>query len=309
MIISPAEYARLMREVVALIAAEDIEPLVPGLVALGEMIDGTWGLPEGRQTVEALRTTSVPFRTALLRTLLDRCHAPDTPPAARRSLVVLLHNIARMTPATSGSPETRAALVDLYSRQDTEHDTRQLIHLAEGELADGRDLPGEFVAVLRRSQMVAWRRSSELDAFLRRITAPALNPGEAWADRALADLAGLGPDWQRLLAHAATATAPRPPATWERTGRALIDALGADAVRERLLSWLSLVAGRVLAPCWWRTRARTSTTPSTRSTPPPCAAWPGCCRSCPRTRETPGAPARGCPAPVGSAAHAPYGER
>jgi hypothetical protein len=241
MIISPAEYARLMREVVALIAAEDIEPLVPGLVALGEMIDGTWGLPEGRQTVEALRTTSVPFRTALLRTLLDRCHAPDTPPAARRSLVVLLHNIARMTPATSGSPETRAALVDLYSRQDTEHDTRQLIHLAEGELADGRDLPGEFVAVLRRSQMVAWRRSSELDAFLRRITALALNPGEAWADRALADLAGLGPDWQRLLAHAATATAPRPPATWERTGRALIDALGADAVGERLLSWLSLV--------------------------------------------------------------------
>ena len=241
MITSPAEYARLMRDVVALIAAEDTEPLVPELVTLGEMIGGIWGSPEGSRAVEALRTTSVPFRTALLRALLDRCDAPDTAPAARRALVVLLGNIANMTPATGGSPETRAALIALYSRQDSVYDTRQLVHLAERELADGRDLPGEFVAVLRRTRMLVWQKSSELDDLLQRIPAPVVNPGEAWADRALADLAGLGPDWRRLLAHAATATASRPSATWERTGRALIDALGADTVRERLLSWLPLV--------------------------------------------------------------------
>lgn len=53
----------------------------------------------------------------------------------------------------------------------------------------------------------------------------------------------VGEPWPRLLRLVATATAARPSARWEKEARALIDAIGPDAVRDKAAHWLAL-AGR-----------------------------------------------------------------
>ncbi|MET9493249.1 DUF4132 domain-containing protein [Streptomyces sp. NPDC006552] len=109
---------------------------------------------------------------------------------------------------------------------------------AEHELAAGRSLPAPVVAFLRRSALAAYRRK-ELVAAAAKLTDPVLNVGEEWAERAMAQ-APAGP-WRALLAHAATATAARPTAAWDRAARALVEPLGADVVRTAVLGWLPLV--------------------------------------------------------------------
>lgn len=51
---SPAEYARVVRETLALISAEDADRLVPELPALAEMVDDHWGW-EHRKVIDAVR--------------------------------------------------------------------------------------------------------------------------------------------------------------------------------------------------------------------------------------------------------------
>ncbi|WP_254400661.1 DUF4132 domain-containing protein [Streptomyces sp. AC555_RSS877] len=240
MIASPAEYARLVREVLALIAAEDVEPLVPELLALGDMLDDHWGW-EGRKVVDALRAADHGFRARLVHALAGRYHELQDGSVARRRIVHLLNALRSEEVIEGQSQDTRAALISLASEQEVQYEPQQLIRLAELELAEGRELPGDFVALIRRSQVMLWNGASVLGPLAARLTSPVVNPGEAWSDRALTDLAGLGEDWLRLVAHAATATAARPSAKWEREGRALIDGIGPDDVRARLLPWLGLV--------------------------------------------------------------------
>ncbi len=240
MITSPAEYARLIREVLALIAAEDVEPLVPELLALGAMLDDHWGW-EGRKVVDALRAADHGFRARLVHALAGRYHELQDGSAARRRIVYLLNALRSEEVIEGQSQDTRAALISLAAEQEVQYEPQQLIRLAELELAEGRELPGDFVALIRRSQVMLWNGAGVLGPLAARLTSPVVNPGEAWSDRALTDLAGLGEDWLRLVAHAATATAARPSAKWERAGRALIDGIGPDDVRAGLLPWLGLV--------------------------------------------------------------------
>ncbi|SDM99675.1 protein of unknown function [Streptomyces sp. cf386] len=238
---STPEHARRVRAALDLIAAEEADGLVPELLALAEMVYDHWGR-EGRKVLDAAVAADDRFQSELVHRLTTRYHEVEPGAPARRSIVVLLANIGRTQPtAETQRPDTRAALIRLAAEQDVHYNTHQLIRLAELEHADGRELPGEFVAVVRRSSLVLWNGGKQLGALVARLHDPVVNPGEAWADRALAEADELGDDWRRLLAHAATATAARPSAKWDKTGRALIEPLGADEVRERLLSWLRLV--------------------------------------------------------------------
>lgn len=106
------------------------------------------------------------------------------------------------------------------------------------ELAAGRAVPPAAVATLRRSALISYN-VSDLHAALGQLSGPpALNVGERWADEALAD-----GRWDALLAHAATATAARPTAKWEKTARALVEGndAGPDALCEAVTGWLALV--------------------------------------------------------------------
>ncbi|AVH61196.1 DUF4132 domain-containing protein [Streptomyces dengpaensis] len=216
------------------------------------MVDDHWGW-EGRKVIDAVRAADGRFQAALVHRLSVRYHELEPGAVGRRSIVRLLDNFPGLELVDEKVRDTRAALIRLAAEQETQYNTQHLIRLAELELAEGRELPGDFIALIRRSHLMLWNGTSELGSLAGRLSRPVVNPGEAWADRALAELAELGEGkgkgrdegedegWQRLLAHAATATAARPSAKWERTGRALIETLGPDEVRERLLPWLRLV--------------------------------------------------------------------
>ncbi|MET8828348.1 DUF4132 domain-containing protein [Streptomyces sp. NPDC004610] len=225
-----------------LITAGRLDGLLPELLRLAEVIDDHWGW-EAAKVVAALHSTDQAFRSELVRQLTAHYHSAATGSADRRHIVVLLGNFRARDLVTDQPLDTRAALMELAAQQEVNYDTAHLVRLAELELDEGRVLPGMFVALIRRSWLSVWQASKELGPLVERIapTSPVLNPGEAWADRALADLTDLGEDWRKLVAHTTTATSARPSARWERTGRALIDTVGADEVRGRVLDWLRLV--------------------------------------------------------------------
>jgi hypothetical protein len=72
-----------------------------------------------------------------------------------------------------------------------------------------------------------------------------LVPGEAWSDAVNSELTRLATlqqiNWSALLRHTLTATATRPSAKWLATSHKLVEAVGADVVRQALLRWLPLV--------------------------------------------------------------------
>lgn len=117
-----------------------------------------------------------------------------------------------------------------------------LHRLIEAETAAGRALTPAAVATLRRTVLASYP-PSDLVAIVRNLGGPPLNPGEQWSDDALATAALLGEPWPQLLRVAATATAAKPSARWEKDARAVTDRLGPDAVRDKALHWLAL-AGR-----------------------------------------------------------------
>ncbi|WP_405587826.1 DUF4132 domain-containing protein [Streptomyces sp. NBC_01092] len=235
------EYAKRIDGALALVAAQDTAALLPALLELAEMTGGHWGL-EGRKVFDAIRAADTTLQAGIVHGLAARYHDLGYDTAPRRRIVILLANLRGMQPTADGQPlDTRSALIRLAAEQDVHWDSRELIRLADLELADGRELPAEFVAVVRRSCLTLWNGKKQLGELVARLDGPPVNPGEAWSDRALAELDELGEDWRRLLAHAAAATSTRPAAKWDKAGRELIEPLGTDEVRERLLSWLRLV--------------------------------------------------------------------
>ncbi|WP_328915669.1 MULTISPECIES: DUF4132 domain-containing protein [unclassified Streptomyces] len=112
--------------------------------------------------------------------------------------------------------------------------------LAEAEVAAGRPLAPEVVAVFRRTATM-YTHDSGLRTLAKKLTEPPLNPGELWADTATAEATAQGESWLRLLGHAARATAAKPTVAWDKQARALIDAIGPEPVRAAVTSWLTLV--------------------------------------------------------------------
>ncbi|MFE2626982.1 DUF4132 domain-containing protein [Streptomyces sp. NPDC059374] len=239
--LSSPEYSRLAGDLLDLVAAEDVDRLVPALLAFVEPTDGRWRR-DGHRVAEAVYAAGDAFQTRLLHALASHYHDAEPGSVRRRHVVALLNSFRMMRAATRELPDdTRSVLIGLIADQEEHHDLAGLVRLAEQELAEGRELPGDFTAVFRRSHLTAWDGRKRLGPLVARLDGPPVNPGEAWSDQALADAAAGDGAWKRLLAHAATATSARPSATWERTGRALLAGLDADEGRERLLSWLRLV--------------------------------------------------------------------
>ncbi|KOU62821.1 hypothetical protein ADK57_23800 [Streptomyces sp. MMG1533] len=182
----------------------------------------------------------------------------ELPAERRRELV---HAVAERFPLVGGETENRCNALTLYAlaadgleddplaaerRKALDDLGRQysiwsatLFHiLAEAESAAGRALSPAVVAVVRRSAQDRYCLD-ELVSLAKKLTEPVLNVGEAWAEQAMRDTADA--DWQALLAHAATATASKPTARWDKRAAVLVDALGPDRVRETVLPWLALV--------------------------------------------------------------------
>lgn len=72
-----------------------------------------------------------------------------------------------------------------------------------------------------------------------------LTPGEAWSDAALRDFEGMEEDaqdaWLGLLAYAASSSGSKPSAKWTKGLQPLLETIGKEAFRERLLAWFPLI--------------------------------------------------------------------
>lgn len=166
---------------------------------------------------------------------------------AQRALLILLAVIAPGLPDTPLVAERQATLATAGHRFVANLDDAAL---AEAELASGRDLTAPVIAAIRRSSVTPYTPES-IAALGQGLREPILNVGEPWAEQVLADLPELGEGWTRLLQHARASTSAAPPsARWEKTGRALLEALSPQAgatdgdraeVGERIISWLALV--------------------------------------------------------------------
>ncbi|MFI8217688.1 DUF4132 domain-containing protein [Streptomyces sp. NPDC085932] len=197
---------------------------------------GSWGR-NWDEVLDRLRELPTGRRRELLHALADRfARAGDDTEDRCRHLALC----ALVSEGLADDPlaaERRRALDDLARRQTFWYAAR-FDTLVRAELAAGRPLPASVVAVVRRAALDAYR-ADDLMTLSRQLTDPVLNVGEAWSDQALSE--ATTPDWQALLRHALTATASKPTAKWDKGARALLDTLGPDAVRERVLPWLALV--------------------------------------------------------------------
>ncbi|MEU5148045.1 DUF4132 domain-containing protein [Streptomyces yangpuensis] len=160
-------------------------------------------------------------------------HGGDTPPVRVRLLTLT----ALVGHGLDGLPlaEERAAQLDILGRAHSFWYVDRCESLVRAEAAAGRAISPAVIATVRRTAVSTYS-DQELVRFAAGFAEPVLNVGEAWAERAMEH-----GRLRELLAHAVTAKAAKPSAAWEKRGRALIEDLGAEAVREALLPLLALV--------------------------------------------------------------------
>ncbi|MCL8011769.1 DUF4132 domain-containing protein [Streptomyces sp. AS02] len=218
------------------IAEGDPGALAVDLLKAAAVNDGHW---YGRwaHVLDRVRELPADTRKLVADALVDQYHSEQAGPIARDHALTLLGIVSRGLSHDLLAAE-RLKKLDELSRQQSIWWGSQCEDLAEAELAAGRPLAPAVVAVFRRAALEAYG-SKSMTELAARLTTPVLNVGEEWADQAIRD--ATDPGLRALLAHAATATAAKPTAKWDKRAAALIDALGAERVREAVLPWLALV--------------------------------------------------------------------
>lgn len=222
------------------VADDDLEGVAVDLLKAAITNNGSWtGLWEG--VLDRVHTMPPPARSRIADGLVTQYHSDQAGPNARENALILLGIVSRDLPPDDRLAAERLALLHEISRRHSFWYGARYENLIEAELAAGRPIAPAVVATVRRSVAPAYLNENLLRT-ARKLTEPPLNVGEAWADQALRDAVD-APDWQALLAHAATATAAKPTPKWDQRAAALTAALGPDRVRGTALTWLAL-AGR-----------------------------------------------------------------
>ena len=103
-------------------------------------------------------------------------------------------------------------------------------------------------AALRRNERVRDNRlaADRIDALIGAVPTLPIQPGEAWADAALAELATLPPasvtGWGELLRHCSAATTGKPTGKWSKEAQQLLkEAVSFGEFKEHVLRWFPLV--------------------------------------------------------------------
>ncbi|MDJ0340522.1 DUF4132 domain-containing protein [Streptomyces sp. H10-C2] len=226
-----------LRTVERLAADGDIGKLAKKLVRAATLS----GLrnPSVAEQVAAVAKRPEDERLRLVTAWADRCRR-GTDTEEVQDLLLMLADLVGRGLGGELLADMRIARLEALGRRHSYWYAERLDVLAEAELASGRALSPAVVAVFRRTAVGTYRDPAVV-ALAKKLTEPVLNAGEEWADRAIAGLPEPAEAWQRLLRFSTTATAARPSAQWETAGRALIEEIGADAVRETVLPWIALV--------------------------------------------------------------------
>lgn len=244
-----AEYPLLTAALEQDLAGADFAAAADRLAAMAAVNNGAWGFgdPSAR---DILRLLPGQPRRQLIPALLDRARS-----TAGGALGRHLFELAQWLVLGLSLPAEADVLemnLDVAGQQWTDHDP-DLPGRAWRLLELGRPLPAGFVAMMRRTVAGNYYGHRGFVPVLAKLAdLPLLNPGEAWADRAMADVASLGEPWPDLVAHAGTATATKISKAFATRGRELLRIAGADKAASVLTSWLELVGrprtGRVVRP-------------------------------------------------------------
>ncbi len=225
-----------MKDVEKAIAADDMPAVLDSVLRGVVNSHYNWG-----RHLAGVITSLRALPEAARRRLADLCaaeHARSTGDR-RSSLLVLVAFISDGLPDQVLVAERRDALATRARFASFWHG-HGTAAIATAELAAGRELSPAVIAVIRRAATENYRFDNTVE-LAKGFTEPVLNVGERWSDQVLEDLPALGEPWRRLVAHATTATAAKPNAKWEASGRELIAEIGEDAVRATVLPWLALV--------------------------------------------------------------------
>ncbi|MER7753789.1 DUF4132 domain-containing protein [Kitasatospora sp. NPDC097643] len=241
-----------------------LETVAAWLAEVDAAVGGDWStervVPARERVLGLPRNSRAEMVASLVRGVLSRWRPGleiERFSKERAELVRLASALSRGFP-DEPARELRADWLHLFGRQWYLSESGQAEQLIRAELAAGRPVDGAVVATVRRTALITWHDNQEIIDLAAELPAPLLSPGEAWADQVLADLAELdqpgdsgdsgdsgvtaGP-WTDLVRHAFEVKSAKPTARWERTGRALLAAVGPEQARERITGWLSL-AGR-----------------------------------------------------------------
>ncbi|WP_394431191.1 DUF4132 domain-containing protein [Streptomyces sp. SGAir0957] len=219
-------------------AARDARRLAREAVKAAASDEGGWETPRWEYAVRRLQDLDAELRARVAEALVEEVRSLGDDPVARRGGLAMLGIVGADLPDVPLAEWRTAELARLgRSAWHESHADR----LAEAELATGRALPAATVAYFRRLAAESYRTDGTA-ALATKLHSPVLNVGEPWAEHAMENVTDAPDDpWRALLAHAATATSAKPTAKWEKTARPLIEALGADRVREAVVSWLPRV--------------------------------------------------------------------
>ena len=236
---APVEYRERVAELRQLLAGRERSAAAAlQLEQIAGLCEGDWG-GAGAEALQLVEALDVPRRALLVEDLMTRLDALTWhTPRLCLAMTELVALVSRSLPAGPLSRGREKYLREVEQSHTVPNATR-LARFAELEIASGRPLSPAVVATLRRTGMESWQRT-ELTELLAALREPAFDPGEPWADRALAHLATAGPQWTALCLHAATASTAKPSATWQRTARQLLAGLDPAEVRAELSSWLAL---------------------------------------------------------------------
>ncbi|MFI1442098.1 hypothetical protein [Streptomyces fructofermentans] len=226
-----------MEKVRGLADAGDVAGLDKALYHVSVDVGGDWAF-DGGQLVQLLRNMPTTKRVSLLTRMTESLeetavHAPDR----CRGLASLIVLVARGLSAEELAP-WREPLLDCAAAEMSFWEGWRLTCLVEVERAAGRSLPDAVIATIRRSALTSLD-PGELGVLAPTFTQPVLNPGEPWAERVIADLAGSAPAWHALVAHALTASGSRPTGKWQRLGSTLLADAGPVEARRAITSWLA----------------------------------------------------------------------
>jgi Domain of unknown function (DUF4132) len=213
---------------------DDLPGFVDALVALAHT-DVYWG----RQldaVREAVDLRQLPWRVPAAVALSERLFSV-TGEDAKCLIDYVIDFLLIEEGRHSGVPEA-LAILGVAARYWEFHSYVAMEELGATVLKAGGTLDPGVVAVMRRTAMVEGNRP--LKAFVAGLKEPLLNLGDAWADRALADLSILDGTWHELVAHAAHAAGDSRTPEWEKEGSRLLARVGPDRAREVILGWLAL---------------------------------------------------------------------
>ncbi|WP_381797134.1 hypothetical protein [Streptomyces niveus] len=223
------------------VAAGDIGLADRTLNAMGVRDSGYRGVGWSERLLDELRDLPQGRRHILARSLVERYHRLEESSEFRARTLLLAGILAADLPDDPLAAERVGVLGDLGECHSFWYEDHFSV-LVEAELAAGRSLTPAAIAAFRRSGMEYGFPAAPLVRVGEKPTDPVLNVGEKWAECALEEV-GPGPDdpWRALLAHALNARSAKPSAKWDRLARQLVVPLGAEPVRENVVSWLALV--------------------------------------------------------------------